>query len=50
MPLPEEYTRLFNTISDAVDVLDKLSYELRMAQMVAEELYISREDEDDEEM
>lgn len=43
MPLTEEYTQLFNTVTDTITTLEKLIYELRLAQMNAEEKYLSEE-------
>lgn len=45
MALPEEYTKLFNAITDTITALEKLVYELRLVQVNAEETYISREEE-----
>lgn len=39
-----EYSLLFNTITDAIRVLEQLRLALVAAQLKAEELYISREE------
>ena len=36
-----EYFRLFNAITDAIEVLDKAAAALKQAQIAAEEAYIS---------
>lgn len=41
--LPEEYTLLFNKITDILQVIETVYQELKAAQQEAEELYISRE-------
>ena len=40
--MPEEYTLLFNTITDVLEVLEDLSNKLKQAQQQAEEIYISK--------
>ena len=40
--MPEEYILLFNTITDVLEILDKLSDKLIKAQQDAEEIYISK--------
>ena len=40
--MPEEYTLLFNTITDVLDALEELSQKLIAAQQKAEEIYISK--------
>ena len=40
--MSEEYTLLFNTITDVLDQLEHLSEKLKQAQQQAEEIYISR--------
>ena len=40
--MPEEYTLLFNAISDALETLDALRKDLIVAQQEAEEKYISK--------
>ena len=40
--MPEEYTLLFNTITDVLEALENLSNKLKQAQQDAEELYISK--------
>jgi hypothetical protein len=40
--MPEEYTLLFNTITDVLEVLEDLSNKLKQAQQQAEETYISK--------
>lgn len=39
--MSEEYTLLFNSITDALETLDSLRKQLMDAQQKAEELYIS---------
>ena len=39
--MSEEYTLLFNTITDALETLDMLRKQLMEAQQKAEEIYIS---------
>ncbi len=39
--ITDEYKLLFNVITDATNQLDQLRYMLEIAQMQAEELYIS---------
>ena len=39
----EEYTTLFNTISDAIEKLEELKQELILAQQKAEEIFIEKE-------
>ena len=46
MALPEEYTKLFNTVTDTIETLEKLIYELRLAQINAEEKVIAKADEE----
>lgn len=43
--LPNEYTFLFNTITETEEALDRLRTELMHAQRHAEELFIAREAE-----
>ena len=40
--MSEEYTLLFNTITDALETLDTLRNQLMDAQQKAEEIYISK--------
>ena len=40
--MSEEYTLLFNTITDVLEELEKLSQKLIQAQQEAEEIYISK--------
>jgi hypothetical protein len=40
--MPEEYTLLFNAITDALEALEKIRAELIWAQQQAEEIYISK--------
>ena len=40
--MPEEYTLLFNTITDVLDALEELSQKLIAAQQQAEEIYITK--------
>ena len=47
MALPEEYTQLFNAVTDTITTLEKLIYELRLVQVNAEEKFIARENADD---
>lgn len=44
MSLPEEYTQLFNTVTDTIKALEKLTYELRLAQLNAEEKILAKEE------
>ena len=44
MELPGEYTTLFNAITDAIEALEKLVYELKLAQNRAEDQVIRREE------
>ena len=41
--LPEEYIVLFNAITEAEEALRRLGDQLAKAQLLAEEIYISRE-------
>lgn len=47
MALPEEYTQLFNTVTDTITALEKLVYELRLVQMNVEEKYLSNEEQNE---
>ena len=40
--MSEEYTLLFNTITDVLEALEELSLKLIHAQQQAEEIYISK--------
>ena len=40
--MSEEYTLLFNTITDVLEALGDLSNKLKNAQQEAEEIYISK--------
>jgi hypothetical protein len=40
--MPEEYTVLFNAITDALKTLEELRNNLMYAQQLAEELYIAK--------
>lgn len=40
--MPEEYSVLFNAITDALKTLEELRENLIYAQQVAEEIYISK--------
>ena len=40
--MPEEYTLLFNAITDALKTLEALRDHLILAQQTAEEIYISK--------
>ena len=40
--MSEEYTLLFNTITDALETLDALRKQLMEAQQKAEEIYIAK--------
>lgn len=40
--MSEEYTLLFNTITDVLAALEDLSIQLKHAQQQAEEIYISK--------
>lgn len=42
--MPEEYTLLFNVVTDAISMLEMVRDVLVAAQVQAEEIYISRED------
>ena len=40
--MSEEYTLLFNTITDVLEALEELSQKLIQAQQEAEEIYIAK--------
>ncbi len=40
--MPEEYTVIFNAITDALKTLEELCENLILAQQTAEEIYISK--------
>jgi len=43
MPIPEEYTALFDAVTDAIEELERLRQQLIKAQQRAEELFMDRE-------
>ena len=45
MDIAREYTLLFNAITDAEQTLSELRERLIFAQLMAEEIYIQRDDE-----
>lgn len=44
MEFTEEYTKLFNAVSDTIIALEKLTYELRVVQLDVEEKILSKEE------
>ena len=44
MEFTEEYTKLFNAVSDTIIALEKLTHELRVVQLDVEEKILSKEE------
>lgn len=49
MQLSEEYTQLFNAVTDTITTLEKLIYELRLAQINVEEKILAMEEKNETE-